>query len=57
MITLYLGGSAEDADMCAWNFGSTCTTSNDSTANVKLGKRDCQLQTNWINSGIGKCGL
>jgi len=43
--------------MCAWNFGSTCTTSNDSTANVKLGERDCLLQTNWINSGIGKCGL
>ncbi len=46
---------AENADKCAWTFGSTYTTSNGGTANMKLGSRDYLIQQNWVNSGAGFC--
>jgi hypothetical protein len=40
----------ENADKCAWTFGSTYTTSNGAKANMKLGTRDYLIQQNWVNT-------
>ncbi len=37
----------ENADKCAWTFGTTYTTGNGSLANMKLGARDYLVQQNW----------
>jgi hypothetical protein len=41
----------ENADKCAWTFGTTYTTSNGAKANVKFGTRDYLIQRNWDNAG------
>lgn len=45
----------ENADKCAWTFGSEYTTSNGATANMKLGTRDYLIQQNWVNASGGFC--
>lgn len=45
----------ENADKCAWMWGTTFTTSNGSTANVVIGGRNWLVQMNWVNSGSGGC--
>jgi len=45
----------ENADKCAWTFGTTYTTSNGATANMKLGTRDYLIQRNWVNASGGYC--
>jgi hypothetical protein len=47
----------ENADKCAWTFGSTYTVSNGSTANVQLGSRDFLIQQNWVNASGGYCAM
>ena len=47
----------ENADKCAWTFGSTYTTSNGSKANMKLGNLDYLIQRNWVNASGGYCAL
>jgi hypothetical protein len=47
----------ENADKCAWTFGTTYTVSNGSTANVHLGTRDYLIQRNWVNAGSGSCAM
>jgi hypothetical protein len=47
----------EDADKCAWTFGSTYTTSNGAQANMMIGSRNYLIQQNWVNAGGGYCGL
>ena len=44
----------ENADKCAWTFGSTYV-SNGAYANMKLGTRDFLIQQNWVNLGSGYC--
>jgi len=51
----YDGGGAENADKCAWTFGSTYPVLNGALANMKLGARDYLIQQNWVNSGSGFC--
>jgi len=46
---------AENADKCAWTFGTTYTTSNGAKANMKLGTRDFLIQQNWVNVNGGYC--
>lgn len=46
---------AENADKCAWTFGSTYATSNGAMANMKLGTRDYLIQQNWVNASGGFC--
>jgi hypothetical protein len=53
----YDGSGGENADKCAWTFGTTYTTANGAQANMKLGSRDFLIQQNWVNSGSGFCGL
>ena len=47
----------ENADKCAWKFGTTYTTLNGSKANMKLGARDFLIQQNWLNANGGLCTL
>lgn len=47
----------ENADKCAWTYGTTRTVSNGSQANVKLGGKDYLIQQNWLNAGAGSCAL
>jgi hypothetical protein len=48
---------AENADKCAWTFGSTYTTSNGATANMHLGSRDYLIQQNWSAGNNQRCVL
>jgi len=47
----------ENADKCAWTFGTTYTVGNGSVANMQLGDRDYLIQRNWVNAGGGSCAL
>jgi hypothetical protein len=47
----------ENADKCAWTFGSTYTTANGAKANMSLGSRDYLIQRNWVNASGGYCAL
>lgn len=47
----------ENADKCAWTFGTTYTTANGAKANMKLGARDFLIQRNWVNAAGGYCAL
>jgi len=47
----------ENADKCAWTFGTTYTTSNGSKANMNLGGLDYLIQRNWVNASGGFCAL
>jgi hypothetical protein len=47
----------ENADKCAWTFGTEYTTSNGAKANMKLGTRDYLIQQNWVNASGGYCAL
>ena len=44
----------ENADKCAWTFGSTYSV-NGALANMRLGNRDYLIQQNWVNASGGFC--
>lgn len=46
----------ENADKCAWQFGTT-TTSHGGVSNIPIGTKWFLVQMNWINSGSGGCRL
>jgi hypothetical protein len=46
----------ENADKCAWTFGTTYT-SGGASANVHMGTRDYLIQRNWVNAGAGSCAV
>jgi hypothetical protein len=47
----------ENADKCAWTWGTTYRTANGATANMKIGGKDFLVQQNWTNAGAGGCRL
>ena len=47
----------ENADKCAWTFGTTYKAPNGSTANMSLGGRNYLIQRNWANASGGYCTL
>jgi hypothetical protein len=47
----------ENADKCAWTFGTQYTVGNGSEANMKLGTRDYLIQQNWVNASGGYCAV
>jgi hypothetical protein len=47
----------ENADKCAWTFGSTYNAINGSKANMQLGGRDYLIQQDWVNASGGYCAL
>jgi phosphate-induced protein 1 len=47
----------ENADKCAWTFGSTSTASNGSLYNITLGGANYLIQQNWVNANGGFCAM
>jgi len=47
----------ENADKCAWTFGTTYPAANGAAANMKLGARDFLIQRNWVNASGGFCAV
>ena len=47
----------ENADKCAWTFGTQFTASNGSKYNVTLGSRQYLIQQNWVNAAGGYCAM
>jgi len=47
----------ENADKCAWTFGTESTASNGSKYNVTLGSRQYLIQQNWVNQSGGYCAM
>src|SRR5205823_10544431 len=45
----------ENADKCAWTFGSMSTAPNGSKYNMTLGTRNYLIQQNWVNASNGFC--
>ena len=48
---------AENADKCAWTFGTVSSASNGSFYNMILGARQYLIQRNWVNASGGYCAL
>ncbi len=57
LLNAWTDSNGENADKCAWQFGSQYTTGNGGHANVKLGNRDYLIQENWLNLGSGSCAM
>lgn len=53
----YDSAGNENADKCAWTFGSTFTAPNGAAANMTLGTLDYLIQQNWVNASGGYCAL
>jgi hypothetical protein len=47
----------ENADKCAWTFGTESTASNGSKYNVVLGGKQYLIQRNWVNAAGGYCSM
>jgi hypothetical protein len=47
------GQREENADKCAWTFGTTYAAANGATANIALGGHDYLIQQNWVNAASG----
>jgi hypothetical protein len=47
----------ENADKCAWNFGTTSTASTGAKYNMTLANTQYLIQQNWVNYGSGGCRL
>jgi hypothetical protein len=47
----------ENADKCAWNFGTTSTLANGAKYNMTMHGNSYLIQQNWLNSGSGRCAL
>jgi hypothetical protein len=45
----------ENADKCAWTFGSQSTASNGAKYNLTIGGRPYLIQQNWVNASGGHC--
>jgi len=53
----YTGRGEENADKCAFTYGTVYTAPNGAGANVQWGPRDFLIQQNWVNAKGGYCGL
>ena len=45
----------ENADKCAWTWGSTSTASNGGVYNITVGGKNYLVQQNWVNASGGYC--
>jgi len=53
----YDAAGYENADRCAWTFGTELTASNGSKYNVTLGTRQYLIQQNWVHASGGYCAM
>jgi len=51
----YAGRYQENADKCAWTFGTTTTLPSGAKYNMTLGSRNYLIQQNWVNDAGGYC--
>jgi hypothetical protein len=51
----YQGRYQENADLCAWTFGTTTTLPSGAEYNMTLGSRNYLIQQNWVNASGGYC--
>ena len=51
----YDSSGAENADKCAWTFGTESTAGNGSKYNMTFNGRNWLIQQNWVNAGGGYC--
>ena len=51
----YDNRGAENADKCAWTFGTTTTLPSGAKYNMTLGSRNYLIQQNWVNATGGFC--
>jgi hypothetical protein len=47
----------ENADKCAWTFGTESTAGNGSKYNITLGGQNYLIQQNWVNANGGSCAM
>jgi hypothetical protein len=47
----------ENADKCAWTFGTQSTAANGAKYNVTLGSRQYLIQQNWVAASGGYCAM
>jgi hypothetical protein len=47
----------ENADKCAWTFGTTQNADNGAKYNVTVGAKQYLIQQNWVNAAGGKCAM
>jgi hypothetical protein len=47
----------ENADKCAWTFGTESTAPNGSLYNISLGGAQYLIQRNWVNASGGYCAM
>jgi hypothetical protein len=47
----------ENADKCAWTFGTEQTLSSGAKYNVTLGGKNFLIQQNWVNANGGSCAM
>lgn len=53
----YDSSGEENADKCAWTFGTESTASNGSKYNVTFGGSHYLIQQNWVNANGGGCSM
>ena len=53
----YDNAGNENADKCAWTYGTMYSAINGSSANMNLGGFDYLIQRNWVNASGGYCAL
>jgi hypothetical protein len=53
----YDSRGAENADKCAWKFGTTYAAANGAKANMALGNMNYLIQQNWVNAAGGYCAV
>lgn len=53
----YDANGNENADKCAWTFGTTFPDTNGSYYNMTLGGMQYLIQQNWVNANGGSCAL
>ena len=51
----YQGRYQENADLCAWTFGTTTTLPSGAKYNMTLGSRNFLIQQYWVNAAGGYC--
>jgi len=47
----------ENADKCAWTFGTTSTAANGALYNTTIGGKQLLIQRNWVNAAGGSCAM
>jgi len=53
----FFSTGAENADQCAWTFGTEYTVGNGSKANMNMNGTDYLIQQNWVRGGTEHCAL